>query len=199
MGRKYSLELSGTGPQTQSLFLRAFSALCSSVFLFPTFWPSPGSVQVMATLQKFIANYGHINQNGLRGLSPSSGEGEGLGTPQHSRSRPKGRSPQRSDLLGQEALREAFSLFPEGFLGRLAEGRGAEAHRLRGCKGAVKSGSELGVAVAPGALVMLMFGGPWPEHQSPAPLGSVIRHGGRFSAWPALIYTSPARPLSLFF
>lgn len=67
------------------------------------------------------------------------------------------------------------------------------------CKGAVKSGSELGVAVAPGALVMLMFGGPWPERQSPAPLGSVIRQGGRFSAWPALIYTFPARPLSLFF
>lgn len=86
----------------------------------------------MATLQKFIANYEHINQNGLLGLSPSFGEGEGLGTPPYTRSLPKGRNPQRSDLLGQEALRETFSLFPEGFPGRLAEGRGAEAHRLRG-------------------------------------------------------------------
>lgn len=60
-------------PKLRVCSLRAFSALCSSVFLFPTFWPSPGSVQVMATLQKFIANYGHINQNGLRGLSPSFG------------------------------------------------------------------------------------------------------------------------------
>lgn len=105
MGRKYSLELSGRGSPNPESLPSAFSALCSSVFLFPTFWPSPGSVQVMATLQKFIANYGHINQNGLRGLSPSFGEGEGLGTPPHTRSLPKGRSPQRSDLLGQEALR----------------------------------------------------------------------------------------------
>lgn len=83
-------------------------------------------------MQKFIANYGRINQNGLRGLSPSFGEGEGLGTPPPLDPFPRAGAPQRSDLLGQGALREAFSLFPEGFLSRLADGRGAEAHSLQG-------------------------------------------------------------------
>lgn len=51
---------------------------------------------------------------------------------------------------------------------------------------------------APGALVMLMWGGCGPQRPSPTPLQSVICQGrGVYAARPALMYTFSAGPLSL--
>lgn len=50
--------------------LEVFLALCYfRFFLFPSFWPSLARKQVMATLQRFIANYSRINQRSRWGLS----------------------------------------------------------------------------------------------------------------------------------
>lgn len=77
--------------------------------------------------------------------------------------------------------REAFGVSRERGRGRVAEKQSLRraGHGRSRCENAVKSGLEQRVAAAPGALVMLMWGGPRPARRSPAPLGRVIRQDAR--------------------